>query len=168
MADPYRREGQGRDLTHPAIEALLAERDELRRQRLSGLDSVHGLSRAMDVALSSLWSEASGDNGVALVALGGYGRGELSPRSDVDLVFLYRGRKKPEELTKRVLYALWDAGFEVGHATRTVKDSLKLAAENHEAHTSFLSARHVAGDGDLFAEFAGAASATPLLSLIHI
>lgn len=113
----------------------------------------------MDKALSALWDEAGGDGGVALVALGGYGRGELSPRSDVDLVFLYRGRRKPEALTKRVLYALWDAGFEVGHATRSIKDSLKLAAENHEAHTSFLSARLVAGDAGLFDELVGAVDA---------
>lgn len=107
----------------------------------------------MDAALSALWTEAGAGDGLALVALGGYGRGELSPKSDVDLVFLYRGRKRPDDLTKRVLYALWDAGFEVGHATRTVKDSLKLAGENHEAHTSFLSARFVAGDRALFDEF---------------
>ena len=113
----------------------------------------------MDAALSALWREAGGEDGVALVALGGYGRGELSPRSDVDLVFLYRGRKKPVALTKRVLYALWDAGFEVGHATRTVKDSIRLAAENHEAHTSFLSARLVAGDASLHADFVDAVGA---------
>lgn len=107
----------------------------------------------MDRALIALWDESGGAAGVSLTALGGYGRGELSPRSDVDLVFLYRGRKRPEALTKRVLYALWDAGFEVGHATRTIKDSLKLAGDNHEAHTSYLSARPVAGDAALHDEF---------------
>lgn len=125
---------------------LLDGRDALARQPLSGLGYVRALSDATDVALRELWADESS----ALVAIGGYGRGELSPKSDIDLAVVYKGRSKPEKKVKELLYPLWDAGLEVGHGTRTVKDTVRLAAEDIEAHAAFLDARLIAGDAGLF------------------
>ncbi|HEX9775283.1 MAG TPA: [protein-PII] uridylyltransferase [Actinomycetota bacterium] len=123
---------------------------------LGGLDHARETSAAMDAVLADLWAEASGgdaERGVALVALGGYGRGELSPQSDVDLMILHDG-KHDVERSKQVFYALWDAGLKVGHATRSLKDCLRLARENLEAETSFLITRRIAGDAALHERFA--------------
>jgi [protein-PII] uridylyltransferase len=90
-----------------------------------------------------------------LVAQGGYGRRELNPHSDVDLLFLYPWKINPfvQSVTERVLYTLWDAGLQVGHAVRTVNESIRLAAHDMEVKTSLLDARYLAGDRSLFAEF---------------
>jgi [protein-PII] uridylyltransferase len=86
---------------------------------------------------------------VAVVAVGGYGRGELAPASDVDLAILHEGAAEEEgaaAATERILYPLWDAGLPVGHAVRTVDECLRLAAERVEEATSLLDARSLAGD----------------------
>jgi len=143
------------------IEVLAAERERLHQAHLtgiSGLSLVRSLAAAVDAAVAALWAEIVGDRrGLALVALGGYGRGELSPYSDLDLMVLHRGAKSAPESAKGVFYRLWDAGFEVGHAVRSVAECIKLARVNFEAETSFLEARCVAGDGGLFEEFSSAA-----------
>jgi len=85
---------------------------------------------------------------VSLVALGGFGRGELNLNSDVDLMFLYPAEHQDEveKLAEQVLYPLWDLGLEVGHATRTMDDCLKLAGGDFQVLVSMLTARPLAGD----------------------
>ncbi len=141
--------------TSSAIRELHAERERLKQQPgRSGKDLVEALTAAMDAAVRAVWRVTVGaDDRIALVALGGYGRRELSPHSDVDLMVLHAGRGIAPDVGKQLFYELWDAGFVVGHAIRTVKDSLKLAAVNLEAETSFLDARLIAGDAALFDEF---------------
>lgn len=104
----------------------------------------------MDAALLELWGAARPPEGTALVALGGYGRGELAPRSDVDLLVLHAGAAV-EEVAGRMFYPLWDAGFAVGHAVRTVEECLEVAARL-DAACSMLDARLLAGDRSLFGE----------------
>ncbi|MCA1709606.1 MAG: hypothetical protein LC808_42535, partial [Actinobacteria bacterium] len=88
------------------------------------------------------------------VAVGGYGRGDLSPHSDIDLLFLVTPRSDISAGTLRgLLYPLWDAGFQVGHAVRTPKEAVERAVEDLDSATSVLSARLVAGDAGLFDEF---------------
>jgi [protein-PII] uridylyltransferase len=142
-----------------AIRELTAERERLKQHPgRSGRDLVDALTAAMDAAVRAVWRESvAAEDRIALVALGGYGRGELCPHSDIDLMVLHAGRGIAPEVGKRLFYELWDAGFKVGHAIRTVKDSLKLAAVNLEAETSFLDARLLAGDIELFEEFRAAA-----------
>ena len=87
-----------------------------------------------------------GAGGVALVAVGGYGRAELSLQSDIDVVLLHTGRDDVADLADRVWYPIWDAGVKLGHAVRTPREALALAGEDLDTATSLLRVRHVAGD----------------------
>jgi [protein-PII] uridylyltransferase len=95
----------------------------------------------------------------AIVSVGGYGRGELAPSSDLDLLFLRAYKPTPfaESVTEYMLYMLWDLGLKVGHASRNIDDCLKLAREDHTIQTALLEARRIAGDDslarELFARF---------------
>ncbi|MGH7022714.1 MAG: [protein-PII] uridylyltransferase [Caulobacteraceae bacterium] len=93
---------------------------------------------------------------MALMAVGGYGRGALAPFSDIDLLFLRPYKQTPhiESVIEFMLYALWDLGFKVGHASRTVGDCLKLSREDITVRTSILEARRLTGDEGLAADLA--------------
>ncbi len=90
----------------------------------------------------------------AVVATGGYGRGELAPFSDVDLLFLRSGKPNglAAQVTETMLYGLWDLGLKVGHAARDIDQCLRLAREDHTIRTAMLEARFIAGDQALAAE----------------
>jgi [protein-PII] uridylyltransferase len=93
---------------------------------------------------------------VAVVAVGGYGRGEVSPHSDVDLLVLVDDRRRPgPEDLRGLLYPLWDAGFQVGHAVCSPKEAIERARGDLEAATSLLEARLVAGPVGLMYEMTG-------------
>lgn len=96
------------------------------------------------------------DQRVAVIAQGGYGRGELNPSSDIDLLFLYPQRSDAyvETVNEKVLYALWDTGLTVGHALRSVRDCVKLATRDLKVKTALLDTRFLAGDQSLYDEFA--------------
>src|SRR5438128_11433945 len=91
----------------------------------------------------------------AVVGLGGYGRGELNPASDIDLLFLYPWKVNPyvETIAEVILYALWDAGLVVGHALRNIRECSRLAERDLKVKTALLDARYLAGDEALYAEF---------------
>ncbi|MFN3512412.1 MAG: [protein-PII] uridylyltransferase [Phenylobacterium sp.] len=91
---------------------------------------------------------------LALMAVGGYGRGALAPFSDLDLLFLrpYKQTAHTESVIEYMLYALWDLGFKVGHASRTVEECVKLAREDYTIRTALLEARRLAGDEALAEE----------------
>jgi [protein-PII] uridylyltransferase len=110
---------------------------------------------AIDAALADLAGAASAAlAGTAVVAVGGYGRGELSPHSDVDLLLVPGATlgAAGDELTRALLYPLWDAGFQVGHAVRAPKEALEFARRDLPAATALLSARLVAGEAAVFEE----------------
>ncbi|HEY7875169.1 MAG TPA: [protein-PII] uridylyltransferase, partial [Actinomycetota bacterium] len=109
---------------------------------------------AVDGAIAELTREALGNAaGISVVAVGGYGRGDLSPHSDIDLLFLTAPSAAVNAATLRgMLYPLWDAGFQVGHATRPPKETIARAASDLDAATAILSARMVAGDPAPFDE----------------
>ncbi|MBL9175794.1 MAG: [protein-PII] uridylyltransferase [Verrucomicrobiales bacterium] len=94
---------------------------------------------------------------LALVAYGGYGRAELNPYSDIDLMFLHDGRRDAEttlgEWTSGLLYTLWDVGLKVGHALRTVDDCVKVANQDMQSKTALMEARLITGDEPLFKSF---------------
>lgn len=91
---------------------------------------------------------------LALMAVGGYGRGTLAPYSDLDLLFLrpYKQTAHAESVIEYMLYALWDLGFKVGHASRTIEECIKLAREDFTIRTSILEARRLTGDEKLAEE----------------
>ncbi|GBE43327.1 bifunctional uridylyltransferase/uridylyl-removing enzyme [bacterium BMS3Bbin10] len=91
---------------------------------------------------------------MSVIATGGYGRGLLAPGSDIDLLFLlpYKQTAWGESVVESILYMLWDLGFKVGHATRTVRQSVKLAQADMTIRTSLLDARLILGDKALFDE----------------
>ncbi len=91
---------------------------------------------------------------LSLVAVGGYGRGEMAPQSDVDLLFLTPTQMTPwaEGVIESMLYILWDLKLKVGHASRTIKDCVKLAREDFTIRTSLVETRLIAGDADLAAQ----------------
>jgi [protein-PII] uridylyltransferase len=93
--------------------------------------------------------EGSEPRGVALVAVGGYGRAELSLQSDIDVLLLHAGRSDIGELADRLWYPIWDARMKLGHAVRTVKEALALAADDLDTATGLLQIRHLAGDRTL-------------------
>ena len=101
----------------------------------------------IDACLVALWERAGGPAGVALVALGGYGRRIQLPMSDVDLLILHDGVDPPEvaRLVDAILYPLWDAGLSIGHTVRTPAECV-AAAERLDSWTAMLDARPVAGD----------------------
>ncbi|MET0181529.1 MAG: bifunctional uridylyltransferase/uridylyl-removing protein, partial [Caulobacterales bacterium] len=90
----------------------------------------------------------------AIVAVGGYGRGQLAPSSDIDLLFLRGYKQTPwaESVTEYMLYMLWDMGLKVGNASRTIDECLKLAKGDHTVQTALLEMRHLCGDATLSAD----------------
>jgi [protein-PII] uridylyltransferase len=128
-------------------------RDELRALDSAYSTGRHGRwsaarrSELVDACVVELFGESQVPPRVALVALGGYGRGELAPRSDVDLLILHAdGPEEIEGLAERLLYPLWDAGLTVGHGVRTADECLTLASERLDAATAMLDGRLLAGD----------------------
>ncbi|MGE3540985.1 MAG: [protein-PII] uridylyltransferase [Candidatus Tectimicrobiota bacterium] len=88
----------------------------------------------------------------ALVALGGYGRGELNPFSDIDLMFLCQ-KSPPDQVVRDTLYLLWDVGYTLGHSVRTQRDVVKMADTDLTAQTAMLEVRLLDGDRALFEWF---------------
>ena len=94
----------------------------------------------------------SGAEAICLAAVGGYGRGTLAPGSDIDLLFILPYKQTPwgEQVTEYVLYMLWDLGQKVGHAVRSVDDSIRMARSDMTVRTATLEARYLTGDKALF------------------
>ncbi|NNE53325.1 MAG: [protein-PII] uridylyltransferase [Sulfitobacter sp.] len=88
---------------------------------------------------------------LSVIGVGGYGRGEMAPFSDVDLLFLipYKATPWSESVIESILYMLWDLKLKVGHSTRTIKDCIRLGAEDFTIQTALLEHRYIAGDVDL-------------------
>jgi [protein-PII] uridylyltransferase len=137
-----------------------------------GLTVVRARAAMIDVMLGHLfdyaaasWNRAQGPlpAPVCLVALGGYGRSELSPLSDIDIMFLFPSKVKlpvvkplQEHLINEILYILWDCGLKVGHSTRTVDDVFAEARKDIQTKTALLEARLIAGSQELYGTFAQA------------
>src|SRR5215213_1207294 len=113
----------------------------------AGLTLSRRLTAALDTGVAALLPEGGR---LALVAVGGYGRGELCLYSDVDLMLLHPGSLPAG--AERVFYPLWDAGLKVGHAIRSPREAVQAAREDLQTLTALLDARLVTGDATLFGE----------------
>ncbi|MFG3102626.1 [protein-PII] uridylyltransferase [Streptomyces sp. NPDC048182] len=126
----------------------------------SGPSRREALARLTDDWLDDLFSAgaeklrgAAGIKGVALVAVGGYGRGELSPRSDLDLLLLHDGSDEQAvaALADRLWYPVWDLGLALDHSVRTPAEARRTAGEDLKVQLGLLDGRHLAGDAGLTA-----------------
>ena len=152
----------------PALKTALAKgRAEIRRrfeEKGDGAAVIREQCFLMDQLIRALFDVVTGElyplpnptsgERLALVAVGGYGRGELAPYSDIDLLFLLPYKRTPytEQVVESLLYSLWDLGLKVGHATRSVEDCLRHARSDLTIRTSLIEARYLWGDEALFAE----------------
>jgi len=141
----------------PSLDRFLDLRASLREKRRGhgGVEVCAALSAALDRAIGEIAAPFPDD--VAVVAIGGYGREELSPYSDVDLMLLHTG-DDPSRLAAALFRPLWDAGLRVGHSARTMDEAAAAARANVETHTTLLTGRLVAGDPALMERLNGGIS----------
>jgi [protein-PII] uridylyltransferase len=165
-------EGDAPSLRRAAVAELRAALDagwaeiarRLAEQPSRGLDATNAGALLIDVVVEALFAftttrlhplhNPTAGERLAILAVGGYGRGEMAPRSDVDIAFLTPARQTSwgEQVIESMLYALWDLGLKVGHSSRSLDDMVRQAKADVTVRTALLEARRVAGDGDLAAE----------------
>ncbi|MGC2409814.1 MAG: [protein-PII] uridylyltransferase [Methyloceanibacter sp.] len=164
--------GQDSSLRAALVERLRQLVDEARAEARRQLESdgdgracAEGLSAFQDALIRLAYDfttnhvyrakNPSAAEHMAIVATGGYGRGLLAPGSDIDLLFLlpYKQTAWGESVAEYMLYLLWDLGFKVGHATRTIDQCVRLSHSDMTIRTALLDARLILGDEVLFAEF---------------
>ncbi|KPP88147.1 MAG: protein-P-II uridylyltransferase [Rhodobacteraceae bacterium HLUCCO07] len=113
------------------------------------------VTSVFDLVLSHIHPppDPTGSERLSLLAVGGYGRGEMAPQSDIDLLFLTPRKITPwaESVIESMLYILWDMRLKVGHASRTVKDCLNLGRDDYTIRTALLEHRYITGDAALAA-----------------
>jgi len=155
------------DLGRIAREYVNGSRELLRAWHDSGAAGVavvEAWTRGIDRLIEFLFDAATTgyrrryvqlDQRCAVLAQGGYGRGELNPQSDIDLLFLYPHKVTPyvETVNEKVLYTLWDTRLQVGFAVRNVTECVRLAATDLKIKTALIDARYVCGDGPLASDF---------------
>ena len=148
-------------------DALLRGREETARRLLAGAPGLQVMAAncfLVDQILRCLFDFATGaiyrasnptaGERMSLVAVGGYGRGELAPFSDIDVLFLlpYKQTAWGEQVAEYILYMLWDLGLKVGHATRSVDECVRLSRGDLTIRTALLESRYIWGDQSLFVE----------------
>ena len=146
-------------------------REEYQRQMLAirgafaagatGAATIAARSAAIDELIVGLWKQAVSDTpvlgqGIALLAVGGYGRRELFPHSDVDLLYLIDAKVDEQEIKqpiRRISQALWDCGIQLSPATRRRNEAERFDPENAEFTLSLLDRRLLAGDAEVYQRF---------------
>jgi [protein-PII] uridylyltransferase len=130
------------------------------RAGASGEWVVKYISAMTDTLIRKLFCSVASDlnrvsrskESIALVATGGYGRGELNPYSDIDLMFLYSGKngRRVEDVANKILYFLWDMKLDVGYSVRTIRDCVDMANSDTTVKTALLDTRFLSGSKALF------------------
>ena len=166
--DAIGNEAEQRRRALEILKAALFRGRMIAKERLEngagGIETARLLSGVTDEVVSALYdfttvhvfrarNPTEGER-LAVIAVGGYGRGTLAPYSDLDLLFLrpYKQTAHAESVIEFMLYALWDLGFKVGHASRTVEECVKLSREDFTIRTSILEGRRLTGDERLAAD----------------
>ena len=150
----------------PSKNELIAERAALREaylKRPNPRAMLRQHAQLIDRTVKHLWQHAGMSADAALVATGGYGRGELYPCSDIDLLVLLPGepRAAEQERLERLIRSFWDIGLEIGHSVRTVPDCVQAAASDITVNTALLESRFLAGSRRLFDALQAALGADP-------
>ncbi|HEX2759521.1 MAG TPA: [protein-PII] uridylyltransferase [Rhizomicrobium sp.] len=139
-------------------------RQKVEKEGLSGIAAARALSELQDAIIQVIYDFAvkhvyyaqnpSSAERIAIVATGGYGRGELAPGSDIDLLFVrpFKQTAWGESVIEFILYMLWDLGLKVGHATRSLAECVRLAKLDVTIRTAVLEARYLWGDRGLYDE----------------
>jgi [protein-PII] uridylyltransferase len=148
----------GLDLYREFLRTEEKRLEEQGRKGIAGLDLAHRRAELITVTLQRLWDNGGGPaagDGLVLGAVGGFGRQEMSPASDIDLVFIREGAtdQTAEEVVKQILYVLWDLGLKVGHACRTVAETVDRAQAEPMIKTALLDARRLSGSAGLWQKF---------------
>jgi [protein-PII] uridylyltransferase len=152
------------DFARRYIDEVRAELLQRHLAGAGGLEIVRAFAEAMDHLLRTLFRFADANHGkrfsrlnqrLTVVARGGYGRAELNPYSDIDLLFLHDYKPGPyvEVVTETMLHALWDAGLIIGYSVRNATECVKMAAADLKEKTAILDARLLSGDEKLYAQF---------------
>jgi [protein-PII] uridylyltransferase len=141
----------------PSVDFRSGRAAILERSDLAGEALRTELTSCADAWLADLFASATGgdDAGVALVAVGGYGRREPAPYSDLDLVLVHRDDRKPDDIAKvadAIWYPIWDSGVQLDHSVRTVADAVGVAGDDLRAALGLLDVRYLAGDEALGTE----------------
>ena len=120
---------------------------------LRGTQLSRALSDSTDRWLVELFRTATAGvkkaDDIVLIAVGGYGRQELAPQSDLDVLLIHRGVRDISEIASRIWYPVWDAGVKLGHSVRTPKETLQLCATDLDTATALVTARVIAGNAAL-------------------
>lgn len=151
------------NLMAKALKSVLADASArlMKKSRLvgsSGFELTKKYTDVVDNLLDCIFNLLSKDNsssvGLSLIAMGGYGRGELNLRSDIDLMLLYDRTitKEVEKFSQDMLYILWDAGLDVGFALRSIKECIKLAKTDVKTKTSLIDLRLISGNKEMYAK----------------
>lgn len=164
---PSRKQRTEAYLEFYRLERAMLER--YHRKGDSGLRVAKAGSIILDVLLEEIFEDAGRTletafhrfhKSVTLVALGGYGRREICPYSDVDILILYPDQKETDvfrtyqkAFTEEMLYPLWDLGFKVGHASRTIRQALEEAQKESKSKNAFLECRRVCGSAQTLKHF---------------
>jgi [protein-PII] uridylyltransferase len=143
--------GEMTTTVHPAFASFMTARADRapRPAALAGERACHALTETLDEAFRELARDA--DPGIAVVAVGGYGRREQCRHSDIDVMLLVEPGR--EEVAKRLLYPVWDTGVKVGHSIRTLAHVLEAGKQSVETLTALFDARFVTGNDVLFDGF---------------
>jgi len=155
MMSPTNLRQQYRHAKTEVVQQLEAARDSTRGVR----QALHRLARLTDQTLQALWTQADFGPGLVLAAVGGYGRGELFPHSDVDVLLLLPDGISPEadpvlkEKIEQFIGSCWDTGLEIGSSVRSLSECLAESAKDVTVQTSLLEARLLTGDSRLFKRF---------------
>src|SRR3954469_11457456 len=164
----WRAPGPPRAVLLPPLKTALASgRDEIRRRFEAGGPAARAVAEQSflidqlirvlhDFAVETAYPLANPTEGekMAIVAVGGYGRGELAPYSDIDLLFVLPYKRTPhnEQVIEFLLYLLWDLGLKVGQSTRSVAECLRYARDDLTVRTALLEARYLWGEQALYTE----------------
>ena len=131
---------------------------------ISGIAACNALSDVTDTWLTEIFNTATAGekkrDDIVLIAVGGYGRRELAPHSDLDILLVHKSVKNIGDIASKMWYPIWDASVKLGHAVRTPKETIQLCSTDLDTATALVTARVIAGNQKLGNELIGEASSS--------